>query len=78
MKYFDKKRVFDEYKKKLEEQGYQPLPAEGEDPKRWHNNDVIIIAVQVDVEFCPHEFFFQESIGLLEHFLPLRLWMDIV
>ena len=34
VKYFDKKRVFDEYKKKLEEQGYQPLPAEDEDPKR--------------------------------------------
>ena len=28
VKYFDKKRVFDEYQKKLESEGYQPLPAE--------------------------------------------------
>ena len=34
VKYFDKKRVYDEYIKKLEEQGYQPLPAEDEDTKR--------------------------------------------
>ena len=34
VKYFDKKRVYDEYKKKLEEKGYQPLPSESEDTKR--------------------------------------------
>ncbi|XP_064402870.1 cytochrome c oxidase assembly factor 6 homolog [Halichondria panicea] len=26
VKYFDKKRVYDEYKKKLQEKGYKPLP----------------------------------------------------
>lgn len=34
VKYFDKKKVYDEYVKKLEEKGYEPLPAEEYDPRR--------------------------------------------
>ena len=45
VKYFDKKKVYDEYVKKLEEKGYEPLPAEEYDPRRWHRYDVTVLAV---------------------------------
>ena len=34
VKYFDKKRVYDEYKKKLESEGFQPLPLEEENTEK--------------------------------------------
>ncbi len=40
VKYFDKKLVYEDYKKKLEREGFQPLPLEEDDTgrrKRWHH-----------------------------------------